>query len=133
LPTDEPLHILLVDDNAVNLMVAQLQLRKIWPQAHVSSADSGPQALRLLDAQTFDLALVDMIMPGMDGMQLTHQARTQFGHRVAHMPIIALTANTHPSERERCLAAGMDAVLHKPIDSAELVRVVSALVREARA
>jgi CheY-like chemotaxis protein len=49
------------------------------------------------------------------------------------MPIIALTANTHPTERERCLAAGMDAVLHKPIDSAELVRVVSALVREARA
>ncbi len=74
-----------------------------------------------------------MIMPGMDGMQLTQQARTQFGHKVARMPIIALTANTHPSERERCLAAGMDAVLHKPIDSAELVRVVSALVREARA
>lgn len=133
LPSDEPLHILLVDDNAVNLMVAQLQLRKIWPQANISSADGGPQALRLLDAQTFDLALVDMIMPGMDGMQLTQQARTQFGHRVAHMPIIALTANTHPTERERCLAAGMDAVLHKPIDSAELVRVVSALVREARA
>ena len=133
LPSDEPLHILLVDDNAVNLMVAQLQLRKIWPKANISSADGGPQALRLLDAQTFDLALVDMIMPGMDGMQLTQQARTQFGHRVAHMPIIALTANTHPTERERCLAAGMDAVLHKPIDSAELVRVVSALVREARA
>ena len=133
LPSDEPLHILLVDDNAVNLMVAQLQLRKIWPQAQISSADGGPQALHLLDAQTFDLALVDMIMPGMDGMQLTQQARTQFGHKVARMPIIALTANTHPSERERCLAAGMDAVLHKPIDSAELVRVVSALVREARA
>ncbi len=133
LPSDEPLHILLVDDNAVNLMVAQLQLRKIWPKANISSADGGPQALRLLDAQTFDLALVDMIMPGMDGMQLTQQARTQFGHRVAHMPIIALTANTHPTERERCLAAGMDAVLHKPIDSAELVRVVSALVWEARA
>jgi signal transduction histidine kinase/CheY-like chemotaxis protein len=133
LPTDEPLHILLVDDNAVNLMVAQLQLRKIWPQAQISSADGGPQALRLLDAKTFDLALVDMIMPGMDGMQLTHQVRTQFGHRVARMPIIALTANTHPAERERCLAAGMDAVLHKPIESAELVRVVSTLVRQARA
>jgi CheY-like chemotaxis protein len=114
-------------------LVAQLQVRKIWPQAQISSADGGPQALHLLDAQTFDLALVDMIMPGMDGMQLTQQARTQFGHKVARMPIIALTANTHPSERERCLAAGMDAVLHKPIDSAELVRVVSALVREARA
>ena len=127
------MQILLVDDNAVNLMVAQLQLRKLWPAANITCADNGPQALRLLDAQTFDLALVDMVMPGMDGMQLTRQVRTQFAQITARMPIIALTANTHPAERERCLAAGMDAVLHKPIDNVELVRVVSALVREARA
>ena len=133
LPEQEPLQILLVDDNAVNLMVAQLQLRKLWPAANITCADNGPQALRLLDAQTFDLALVDMVMPGMDGMQLTRQVRTQFAQITARMPIIALTANTHPAERERCLAAGMDAVLHKPIDNVELVRVVSALVREARA
>lgn len=133
LPEQEPLQILLVDDNPVNLMVAQLQLRKLWPAANITCADNGPQALRLLDAQTFDLALVDMVMPGMDGLQLTRQVRTQFAQITARMPIIALTANTHPAERERCLAAGMDAVLHKPIDDVELVRVASALVRQARA
>jgi len=133
LPADAPLQILLVDDNAVNLMVAQLQLQKIWPNARITPAASGPEALRLLDAQGFDLALVDMVMPGMDGMQLTRQVRAQFAQITAHMPIVALTANTHPAERERCLAAGMDDVLHKPIDSAELLRSVSALLARARA
>lgn len=133
LPASEPLQILLVDDNAVNLMVAQLQLQKIWPQARITSAASGPEALRLLDTQAFDLALVDMIMPDMDGMQLTRQVRLQFPQITARMPIVALTANTHAAERERCLAAGMDDVLHKPIEHEPLVRTVSALVRKARA
>ena len=133
LSADAPLQILLVDDNAVNLMVAQLQLQKIWPNACITPATSGPEALRLLDAQGFDLALVDMVMPGMDGMQLTRQVRQQFAQITARMPIIALTANTHPAERERCLAAGMDDVLHKPIDTAELLRCVSALLTRGRA
>lgn len=132
-PEHTPLRILLVDDNAVNLMVAQLQLRKLWPNAQITPATSGAEALHLLDAQGFDLALVDMIMPGMDGMQLTRQVRQQFAQPTAGMPIVALTANTHPAERERCLAAGMDEVLHKPIDSAELVRTVGALFSKARA
>ena len=133
LPANAPLQILLVDDNAVNLMVAQLQLQKIWPNARVTPAASGPEALRLLDTQGFDLALVDMIMPDMDGMQLTRQVRAQFAQITARMPIIALTANTHPAERERCLAAGMDDVLHKPIDTAELLRCVSVLLAKDRA
>ena len=133
LPASEPLRILLVDDNAVNLMVARLQLQKIWPRARITTAASGPDALRLIDEQVFDVALVDMIMPGMDGMQLTRQVREQFGQVAAHMPIIALTANTHPAERQRCLSAGMDDVQHKPIEAEQLVRSVSALVRKARA
>jgi len=132
LPVDEALQILLVDDNAVNLMVARLQLQKIWPQARITSANNGPEALQLLDVHSFDVALVDMIMPGMDGMQLTRQVRERFSQLAARMPIIALTANTHPAERERCLAAGMDDVLHKPIDSPALIRSVSTLVRKAR-
>ncbi len=132
LPANLPLQILLVDDNAVNLMVAQLQLQKIWPNARITPAASGPEALRLLDAQGFDLALVDMVMPDMDGMQLTRQVRQQFAQITARMPIIALTANTHPVERERCLEAGMDDVLHKPIDTAELLRCVSALLARER-
>ena len=132
LPASEPLRILLVDDNTVNLMVARLQLLKIWPQANITQCSDGPQALRYLDVLAFDVALIDMVMPEMDGMQLTHQIRSRFPTQAARMPILALTANTQPQERQRCLDAGMDDVLHKPMDTAQLVTSVSTLVRRAR-
>lgn len=127
-----PLDVLVVDDNSVNLMVAKLQLQKLWPQARIATASSAAQALQLLDTQGFDVALVDMIMPDMDGMQLTQQIRQRFPAITARMPIIALTANTNPVERERCLAAGMDDVLHKPMDTDSLVRCVNAQIRRLR-
>ena len=130
---DQALEILVVDDNAVNLQVAQLQLQKVWPQARITTAASGAQALQLLDTQRFDLALVDMVMPEMDGLQLTTQIRQRFPAITAQMPVLALTANTNPVEREQCLAAGMDDVLHKPMDVDVLRRVVSRQVRKARA
>ncbi len=129
---DAPLHLLVVDDNAVNLQVARLQLQKLWPQARITTADSAAQALTLLDTEAFDLALVDMVMPEMDGLQLTQQIRQQFPALTARMPVLALTANTNPVEREQCLAAGMDDVLHKPMDTDALRRVVSRHVRRAR-
>ena len=121
---DMALRILVVDDNPVNLKVAQLQLLKIWPAAQVTTAGSGAEALALLASERFDVALVDMIMPVMDGMQLTRQIRAE--HPAASgMPILALTANTNPVERERCLAAGMSDVLHKPMDADSLLRSVA--------
>ena len=129
---DEALNILVVDDNPVNLMVAQLQLQKCWPKAQITTVDSGARALPLLDAQVFDVALVDMIMPVMDGMQLTQHIRQHFPAIAAHMPILALTANTNPVDRDRCLAAGMNDVLHKPMDTAVLMRTVGHQVRLAR-
>lgn len=129
---DVPLEILVVDDNAVNLQVAQLQLQKVWPRARITTAPSGAQALQLLDTQRFDVALVDMVMPEMDGLQLTAQIRQRFPALTAQMPVLALTANTNPVEREQCLAAGMDEVLHKPMDGDTLRRVVSRQIRKAR-
>ena len=129
---DEPLSILVVDDNKVNLMVAQLQLQKCWPLAQITTVDSGAKALSLIDQQLFDVALIDMIMPDMDGMQVTRQIRQQFPAIAARMPILALTANTNPVDRERCLAAGMNEVLHKPMDTAMLVRMVSHHIAWAR-
>lgn len=129
---DHALRILVVDDNAMNLMVAQLQLKKCWPKADIVTANSAAQALHLLDEQSFDVALVDMIMPDMDGMQLTAQIRHQFPAITARMPILALTANTNPVDRQRCLDAGMDDVLDKPMDLDVLVRCVSRHIRKAR-
>jgi CheY-like chemotaxis protein len=87
--------------------------------------DSGAKALSLIDQQLFDVALIDMIMPDMDGMQVTRQIRQQFPAISASMPILALTANTNPVDRERCLAAGMNEVLHKPMDTVMLTRAVT--------
>jgi signal transduction histidine kinase/ActR/RegA family two-component response regulator len=132
LPVSEPLRILLVDDNTVNLMVAQLQLQKIWPKARITQCTDGAQALRSLETQSFDVALIDMVMPEMDGMQLTGQIRRYFPAQTALMPILALTANTQAQERQKCLDAGMDDVLHKPMDTAQVVASVSLHVRRAR-
>ena len=133
LPENEALRILVVDDNAMNLMVARLQIQKCWPRADIVTIDSAAKALALLDEQAFDVALVDMIMPDMDGMALTRQIRQQFPAITSRMPIIALTANTNPVERQRCLDAGMDDVLDKPMDLQTLVRSVSRHVLKARA
>ncbi len=130
--SDEALNILVVDDNLVNLMVAQLQLQKCWPKAQITTVDSGAKTLPLLDAQVFDVALVDMIMPVMDGMQLTQHIRQHFPAIAARMPILALTANTNPVDRDKCLAAGMNDVLHKPMDEVVLMRTVAHQVRLAR-
>ena len=86
----------------------------------------------LLDGQTFDVALIDMVMPEMDGMALTRQIRLQFPAITQTMPIIALTANTNPVDRQRCLDAGMDAVLDKPMDLDQLTRCVSQHIQRAR-
>lgn len=132
LSENEALRILVVDDNAMNLMVARLQIQKCWPRADIVTLDSAAQALALLDEQAFDVALVDMIMPDMDGMALTRQIRHQFPAITARMPILALTANTNPVERQRCMDAGMDDVLDKPMDLQRLVHGVSRHVLRAR-
>lgn len=129
---DQSLRILVVDDNSINLMVARLQLQKCWPLAQVVTADSAASALTLLDASAFDIALVDMVMPEMDGLQLTQEIRRRFPARVVAMPVIALTANTNPVDRQRCLDAGMRDVLSKPMDMQVLVDCVSLNVQQAR-
>jgi signal transduction histidine kinase/CheY-like chemotaxis protein len=116
--------VLVVDDNAMNLMVAQLQLRKAWPQARITTASSGPEALALLQSQHFDVALVDMVMPDMDGMALTRCVR-QLSLPLCHLPVVALTANNNPVDRQRCLDAGMNQVLYKPMEQDLMVSVVS--------
>ncbi|TXI59023.1 MAG: response regulator [Limnohabitans sp.] len=130
---DEALRILVVDDNAINLQVARLQLQKIWPKAEIVTVGSGAEALQRLDTEAFDIALVDMIMPELDGMQLARQIRHQFPAMAARMPILALTANTNPVEREQCLAAGMNDVLHKPMDVDAVRNTISRQIRKARA
>jgi CheY-like chemotaxis protein len=82
--------------------------------------------------KVFDAALIDMVMPEMDGMALTQQIRRQFPAMTQAMPIIALTANTNPVDRQRCLDAGMDDVMDKPMDLDRLTRCVSQHLQRMR-
>lgn len=124
LATEAAFDVLLVDDNAMNLMVAQLQLRKAWPRVRVITADTGQQALDLLLTQHFDVVLLDMVMPDMDGLEVTRRLRAMPAP-MRQLPVVALTANTNPFDRQRCLDAGMNQVLHKPMDPQALVSTLT--------
>lgn len=123
------LRFLLVDDNAVNLMVARLMLEKCWPDALVDTAQSGSEALVWLEAHAVDVVFMDMVMPEMDGLETTRRLRQHVRPAVAQLPVLGLTANTHAQDRERCLLAGMDDVLTKPLDAVAVRAVVERLAR----
>ncbi len=118
-------HILLVDDNAVNLMVARMMLKKCFPKADIVQASSGPEALDRLVQQHFDIVLMDMVMPDMDGMQATQAIRHNHPAPLCHIPVLALTASANPVDQDRCLAAGMNDVIHKPIDEQQFIQKIS--------
>jgi signal transduction histidine kinase/ActR/RegA family two-component response regulator len=122
---DKPIKILLVDDNVVNLLVARMMLKKCFPKAEIVEANSGQIALEKLREQTFDLTLMDMVMPEMDGMEVTQMLRQEFAAPVNHMPVLALTASANPVDHDRCLASGMNDVLHKPLDEQQLISKIS--------
>jgi signal transduction histidine kinase/CheY-like chemotaxis protein len=125
---DRTLKILLVDDNAVNLLVARLMLKKCFPKADVVEASGGAAALAHLRETAFDVLLLDMVMPDIDGLEVVRTLRRDFAAPVRHMPVLALTASSNPVDRDKCLAAGMDDVLNKPMDQQQLVDKISALL-----
>ena len=112
------LRILIVDDNAINQKVAARLLQKRGYQ--VESADSAKAGLTALVQQRFDLILMDLQMPDMDGFQTTVRIRKDELGSNRHVPIVALTAHALTGDREKCLAAGMDGYVSKPIQTAEL-------------
>jgi CheY-like chemotaxis protein len=114
-----------VDDNAVNLLVARMMLKKCFPKADIVDANSGAVALEKLREHPFDLVLMDMVMPEMDGLEVTRALRREFPAPVRHVPILALTASANPVDQDRCLASGMNDVLHKPLDEAQLISKIS--------
>jgi signal transduction histidine kinase/ActR/RegA family two-component response regulator len=125
---DKPIHILLVDDNAVNLLVACMMLKKCFPKATIVQANGGVEALDMLREQPFDLALMDMVMPDIDGMQVTETLRKEFPAPACNMPVLALTASANPVDQDRCLASGMNDVVHKPLDEQQLISKISSLL-----
>jgi CheY-like chemotaxis protein len=106
-------HVLVVEDNAINQMVVANMLESLG--LSVQTANNGREALTLLDQHPFDLILMDCQMPEMDGYQTTHHIRRHHRQQLAAIPIVALTANAMVEDRERCIAAGMNDYLSKPV------------------
>jgi len=122
------LRILLAEDNPVNQVVATRLLEK---RGHtVVAVGNGREALDALDNDTFDLALLDLQMPEMDGLQAVSliRQREEAGGR-ARLPIIALTAHAMRGDRERCLTAGMDGYITKPINKTELLATIESVLQ----
>jgi CheY-like chemotaxis protein len=117
------LHILLAEDNRVNQRVAVSILEKAGHR--VTVANNGREALDQWSEQAFDLILMDVQMPEIDGLEATALIRAREGKTAEHIPIIALTAHAMKGDQERCLAAGMNAYLSKPIHARQLIELVS--------
>ena len=111
-----PWRLLLVDDNPVNLKVAAFLCRQLWPLAEVHSVNSGQACLDVMRARKIDMILMDLVMPGMDGLQTTRAIRSAGLSLWRDIAIIGLTASSHPQDHEDCLAAGMNDVLVKPLN-----------------
>jgi PAS domain S-box-containing protein len=128
-PPVRPLHILLAEDNPVNQRLTMRLLE--WQGHRVSVAASGREALARVEKGAFDLVLMDVQMPEMDGLEATAAIRQREAATGRHLPILALTAHAMKGDRERCLAAGMDDYLAKPIQPEQLWRAITALVPRA--
>jgi len=120
------LRILLAEDNVINQRLASEILEK---RGHsVTVAETGEAALAALEEESFDLILIDVQMPKMDGFQATLAIREKEKQTGAHIPIIAMTAHAMTGDRERCLEAGMDDYVAKPVQATKLFEVIERVV-----
>jgi signal transduction histidine kinase/CheY-like chemotaxis protein len=119
------LHILLAEDNAVN---QRLAVRLLEKRGHrVTVAADGREALAAIEKQKYDLVLMDVQMPEMDGFAATTTIRENEKTTGAHILIVAMTANAMKGDQERCLAIGMDGYISKPIESQRLFQIIDEL------
>ena len=120
-----PLHVLLAEDGLVNRRLAHGLLTQ--EGCRVTIADNGAHALSQLKKSRYDLVLMDVEMPVMDGLDATRAIRQHEKTSGRYTPVIALTSNTN---RDECLAAGMDEFLNKPLDLHAFRRVVAKVLKD---
>jgi two-component system, sensor histidine kinase and response regulator len=125
-----PRRVLLAEDNIVNAKLAVRLLERLG--CHVDVASNGHEALKMVQSIPFDLVFMDCQMPEMDGFEATRAIRawesaSRVGQSpVTQLPIIALTANAMQGDRDRCLSAGMNDYITKPLSRTDLARVLEA-------
>ncbi len=123
LATLPPLSVLVAEDNKVNQVVVSRMLERAGHS--VAIAADGQEAVEMYASGAFDLVLMDVHMPVLDGFEATARIRETEASKNIHTPIIALTANAMNGDRERCLAAGMDGYISKPVSRDELLDTIA--------
>jgi len=118
--SDKMLHILLVDDTRFNILLAQELLSEQFPRSIVDTAENGKIAIEKIQSNGYDLILMDVKMPVMDGIEATKWIRNANGATFQNIPVLGLTANAIPEQLEECFAAGMNDYLTKPVNASEL-------------
>jgi CheY-like chemotaxis protein len=123
------LRVLVAEDNAVNQKVVRRFLEK---HGHtVALAATGLDAIAAVEKREFDLVLMDVQMPELDGLEATARIRAQEGATGKHRTIVAMTAHAMKGDRERCLSAGMDSYICKPLNPAELLALLENVQRNS--
>jgi len=123
---------LIVDDHPINRLLVRQILKNNWKNCDIVEADNGLKALDALRQQDFDVILMDMVMPEMDGIEATSTLRLTFDQPVRDTPVLGLTANVNPLDLEPFAAAGVSAVLLKPFDAAKVCAQVEEMLIEKK-
>jgi len=114
--------LLIVDDNPINQKFLFYSLKKYY---EIETANNGQEAVKILEEKNFDVVLMDLSMPVMDGADATLQIRESISFRNKHIPIIFVTTNDFEHDRIRCIENGGDAYLIKPIDVEKLLSTIN--------
>lgn len=123
---------LVVDDHPINRLLARQILQRHWKNSAVVEADNGIKALTELKAHRFDLVLMDMVMPEMDGIEATQRLRQELQGDAANIPVLGLTANVNPNDLERFAKAGVDDTVLKPFEQDKLCAQVQHLLNKKK-
>jgi CheY-like chemotaxis protein len=121
--------LLIVDDNLINQKFLYYSLKKYF---EIESADNGLEAIDLLEKEEFDVVIMDLSMPVMDGADATWQIRESDKFRNKFIPIIFVTTNDYDYERTRCMENGADDYLIKPVDTEQLISIINFHIERKR-
>jgi CheY-like chemotaxis protein len=119
---------LVVDDVQINRMLLRQMLMLECPQAQITEAVNGVEALKTMRTEAFDLVFMDMLMPQMDGIEASQRIRADLPEPACHTPILGLTANVNTSDKDRFMTAGANEFLLKPFARKDLMQVTQRLL-----